>query len=127
MAIARDTNAEHIKPLEGAIIRRGILGATTEAGEIVALQSDGYWDPAIATAVVFTAAVAIQGGAAGATVDLVVFGPVVHVTGATPGALVYVSDTAGEPGASAGTKGSILGYSESAVVTFVQPQIVSFS
>ena len=127
MAIARDTTAEHIKPLEGVQLRRGTLGATTEAGEIVALQSDGYWDPAIATGVVFTIGIAIQGGIAGDRVDIVTGGPVAHTTGATPGALVYISDTAGEPGASAGTKTTIVGYSESATVTFVRPQIVSFS
>jgi hypothetical protein len=125
MPIARDTNAEHIKPLEGATVRRGTLGATVEAGEVVALQSDGYWDPALTTGVTLSVAVAVQGGVAGDRVDLVRHGPVNHVTGATPGALVYATDTAGEPGAAAGTKSTIVGYSESATVTFVQPQIVS--
>lgn len=127
MAIERDTVAEHIKPLEGVSLRRGTLGATVAAGEIVALQSDGYWDPAIATSAVLTIAVAIQGGVSGDRVDLVTHGAVNHVTGATPGALVYISDTAGEPSGTAGTKSTIVGYSESATVTFVQPQIVNLT
>lgn len=127
MSIARDTTAEHIKPLEGAIIRRVTLGATTEAGELITLQSDGKWDPTNTGTAQLTVAVALQGGVDGDTVDAVRYGPVVHVTGATPGVLVYASDTAGEPAASAGTKTTILGYSATATVTFVQPQIVSLS
>lgn len=127
MAAARDTVAEHIKPLEGAIVRRGTLGATTEAGELVTLQSDGYWDPSNGAGVQFTVAVAIQGGVAGDRVDLVRYGPVVCLTGATPGARIFVSDTAGEPSETAGTKDTIAGYAESATVLFVQPQIIDFS
>lgn len=127
MAIARDTTAKNIKPLAQAVVRRGTLGATTVAGEIVELQSDGKWDPAVGTSVTFTLGIAIQGGGDGDEVDIVRFGPVVCSTGGTPGNLVYVSDTAGEPGESAGTKSTIVGYSETATVVFVQPQIVSFS
>lgn len=39
MAIARDTTAANIKPLEGAIIRRYTAGAAIAAGEIVSMQS----------------------------------------------------------------------------------------
>jgi len=45
MAVARDTTEEHVKPLEGAIVKRVQIGATTEAGEFITLQSDGKWDP----------------------------------------------------------------------------------
>ena len=129
MAFGRETTAKNVKPLlkEGAIVMPGRLGATTEAGEFVALQSDEKWDPAIATGVVFTLAVAVQGGIDGDVVDLVVFGPVQCLTDATPGGLIYVSDTAGEPSTSAGTKTTIAGYAREATVLFVQPQIVSFS
>lgn len=127
MAIARDTTAKNIKPLEGAIIRRGTLGATTAAGEIVEMQSDGYWDPANAAAVIMNGAIAVTGGVAGDVVDLVVFGPVKCLTGATPGAVVYVSDTAGEPAETAGTKSAVIGYAESATVLFVNFQTVAFS
>lgn len=127
MAIGRDTTAENIKPLDGAIVRRGTLGATTVAGEIVEMQTDGYWDPAVATGVVMNGAIAVQGGAAADVVDLVVFGPVKCLTGATPGAIVYVSDTAGEPADTAGTKSAVIGYAESATVLFVNFQTVAFA
>lgn len=127
MAAARDTTAEHIKPLEGAIIRRGTLGATTEAGECVTLQSDGKWDPTNTAAVQFTVAIALKGGVDGDRVDLVRHGPVVCMTGATIGARIYATDTAGEMSETAGTKDTLIGYAESATVLYVQPQIVDFS
>ncbi len=127
MAIARQTTAELIKPLEGAIIRRGQLGATTLAGEIVELQSDEKWDPAVATGVINMAAIAVKGGADGDVVDLVHFGPVSCLTGATIGAIVYVGDSAGEPVETAGTKSAIMGYNESATVLFVQFQTIDLS
>ena len=127
MAIARDTTAANIKPLEGAIIRRGVLGDTVAAGEIVEMQTDGYWDPAVATGVVMNGAICIEAGVVGDTVDLVVFGPVKALTGATPGAIVYVSDTAGEPSETAGTKSAVIGYAESATVLFVNFQTVAFA
>lgn len=127
MAIARDTTAANIKPLTGAIVRRGVLGDTTSAGEVVELQSDGYWDPAVGTAVVMNGGIAVQGGVVGDTVDIVVFGPVQCLTGATPGAIVYVSDTAGEPAETAGTKSAVVGFNESATVLFVNFQTVAFS
>ena len=39
MAIARDTTADNIKPLNGAIIRRFTAGAAVAAGEIVSMQN----------------------------------------------------------------------------------------
>ena len=126
MAIARETTAKLVKPLQGAIVRRGTLGATTVAGEIVELQSDGKWDPADATAVVKNGAIAVQGGADTEEVDLVRFGPVKCITGGTPGEVVYVSDTAGEPAESAGTKSAVIGYVEAADILFVNFQTVAF-
>lgn len=127
MSIGRDTTAANIKPLNGAIVRRGVCGATVAAGEIVEMQSDGYWDPADAAAVVMNGGIAVQGGASGDTIDIVVFGPVNCLTGATPGAIVYASDTAGEPAETAGTKSAVIGYAESATVLFVNFQTVAFS
>lgn len=127
MAIARDTTAKNIKPLENAVVGRVTLGATTAAGEIITEQSDGKWDPTNTTAVQFTAAIALQGGGDGDVVDAVLYGRVKCLTGATPGSLVYASDTAGEPAAAAGTKGLVVGYAETAEILFVRPQIVSFS
>lgn len=127
MAIARDTTAANIKPLQGAIVRRFTAGATVAAGELVTMQSDGYVDPTNTSAVQNIAGVALQGVAAGQRVDVVVFGPVQCLTGATVGATVYGSDTAGEPAETAGTKTSIAGWNESATVLFVSPVKVSLS
>jgi len=127
MAIGRDTTAANIKPLEGAIVQKVQLGDTTSAGELIALQSDGKWDPAIGTSITLTVAVAIQGGADTNWVDAVVYGPVKCITGGTIGALVYVSDTAGEPSETAGTKDTVVGWNKSATVLFVAPQIIDFS
>jgi hypothetical protein len=125
MAIARDTTADNIKPLNGAIIRRYTAGAAVAAGEIVSMQSDGYVDPANTTsAAQKVMGVALQAATAAAQViDVVVFGPVVCVTGATPGATIHASDTAGEPAESAGTNGGITGIAESATVVFVRPEV----
>lgn len=127
MAATHDTVAEHIKPLEGAVIRRGTLGATTLAGQPVTLQSDGYWDPSDASTAQVTVAIAVQGGVAGDRVDLVRHGPVVCFTAATVGALIFLSDTTGAFSESAGTKDTIIGYAESATVLYVQPQIIDLT
>lgn len=135
MAAARDTTVANIKPLDGAIVRRFTAGAAIEPGELVCMQSDGYIDPAIGTSVAAaqTLGVALtprnQGTAyaAGDVVDVVTFGPVKCMTGATVGALIYVTDTAGELGESAGTKATIAGIAESATVLFVRPQASALS
>src|SRR3972149_6107203 len=104
MAFGRDTTEEHVKPLEGAIVRRVQLGATTEAGEFITLQSDGKWDPTITTGAQLTLAVALKDGVDTDYIDAVFYGPVVCMAEATPGALIYASDTAGEPATTVGTK-----------------------
>ncbi len=125
MTLARETDSTLVKPLEGAIVRRFTAGSTIEAGEIVAMASDGAIDPAAASAITLAMGLGIALGptdyAAGDRVDVVVFGPVVCMTDATPGDVVYVTDTAGEPSHTAGTKGSIIGMPESTTVLFVNP------
>jgi len=128
MAVARDTTAANIKPLEGAVVRKAQIGATVAAGEIISLQSDGKWDPTDATSTAnLTARIAIQAGVDTDYIDTVVLGPVKCTTGGTPGALVYASNAAGEPSESAGGKDLVVGYNESATVLFVQPQIIDFT
>ena len=134
MAASRDTAAANVKALEGAIIQRFTAGAAIEAGEIVSMSSDTYVDPAIGTGVVLSAvgiALPNNGGdpasAEGDVVDVVTHGPVVCLSGATVGALIYVSDTAGEPSETAGTKDTVIGFAQSATVLFVRPQIIDFS
>jgi hypothetical protein len=86
------------------IIRKGTFGATTEAGEIVCLQSDGKWDPADASAVQLFCGVALQSGGDTDPVDVLLYGPCEVLIDATPGTAIYVSDTAGEYSETAGTK-----------------------
>lgn len=120
MAIARDTTAANIKPLEGAIVRRYTAGATVAAGEIVAMQSDGYVDPSDSTsAAMQNVGIALTAAGAGDRVDVVVFGPVQCVTGGTPGASLYNSTTAGEPSESSAGNQTKLGIVEAATVVFV--------
>lgn len=126
MAVARLTTLA-IQPLSGSIREQGVLSATTEAGELVSMDSNGKWTPTVATSVVLTVAVAVQAGVSGDTIDLVLSGPVKCLTGGTPGALVYASDTAGEPSDTAGTKSTVVGYARTADTLWVRPQIVSFS
>lgn len=110
MAIARQTDASKIKPSHHAVVIEGTAGAAIVAGELVTLQSDGFWDPAIGTGVVTNIGVSVKAAAAGDAVEVVVLGPVACLTGATKGAIVYVSDTAGEPAEAAGTKSAVAGY-----------------
>ena len=127
MAIARQSEASLIKPFRNAMVLPGIAGATIEAGELVTLQSDGYWDPGIGTGVVKNVGVSVKAAAVGDPVEVVLHGGIECVTGATPGAIIYVSDTAGEPAETAGTKTTVIGYAETATILFVRPQVVSLS
>lgn len=124
MAIARTTaaNSELVKPLGGAIIRRYTLGATVLPGEVVAMSADGFIDPADTTsAAAQVVGVAIKGGLITEIADVVTHGPIVCVTGGTPGTTVHASDTAGEPAESAGSNVGILGWVEAATILFVAP------
>ena len=127
MAAITKAAAAAVKPLEGAVLRRVQLGATVTAPSPVTLQSDGKWDGTDTSAAQLTVAVAIQSGGDGDWVDAVTHGPINALSGATPGALVYGSDTAGAFDTAAGTKSTIIGYAETAAVLFVQPDIVDLS
>lgn len=119
--------AANVKPLEGAIVRRGTLGATVTAPAAVTLQSDGKWDGTDTSTAQLTAALAVQSGVDTDEVDLVFYGPVVALSGATPGVLVFASDTAGDFDDAVGTKDLKIGFVETATVLFVDPQIIDFS
>lgn len=122
MAIARKTTG--VRPLEGSTVRRRVAGAAIEVGEVVAMQADGKVDPADTTAAKANGlGIALQAAGDGDPVDVVVYGPVLAVTGATPAAIIHASDTAGEPAESAGTNAGVLGYAESATVIFVSPVV----
>lgn len=122
MAIARETTAKNIKPLGGHVARKHVCGGTVAVGELVTLNTDTFIDPTDTTSTIEKVlGVAVQAGLITETIDVVVFGPIQCLTGATVGATVYGSDTAGEPAESAGTNLSIAGYAESATILFVQP------
>lgn len=127
MAAITKASAANVKPLEGAIVRRVQLGATVTAPSPITLQSDGKWDGTNTGAAQLTVAVAVQSGVDTDYVDAVFFGPVVALSGATIGSLVYGSDTAGAFDTAVGTKDLKIGFAESATVLFVQPQIIDFS
>lgn len=124
MAIARDTTAANIKPLEGAIIRRYTAGAVIAAGEIVSMQSDGFVDPSDSTGAAQTiVGIAQKAAAVGDRLDVVVFGPVVCLTGATIGGAVYDSTTAGEPLQTTAGNQKQVGWAESETILFVRPLV----
>jgi hypothetical protein len=128
MSIAYDTTPEHIKPLQGAIVRRYTAAATIHAGQLCYLNSSGLVDLASGAAVATTLpfiGVALQEAAANDVLDLVVYGPVNAVTGGTPGSLAYISDTAGQVAESTGTKKFVAGLVEAATVLFIRPTNVS--
>ena len=118
-----------IKPLKGAVIRRVTLGGTVTKGDPISQQTDdAKWDMADGSAAQLTVAVAVQGGVVTDVVDAVVLGPIQCLSGATPGVLVYPSDTEGtfDDGDGA-TKKTVIGFVESATVLFVLPQIRDFT
>lgn len=125
MAIGRDTTASNVKPLEGAIIRRFTAGAAVAVGEVVSMQSDGYVDPSDSTsAAQMVVGVALEAAAAaGDRIDVVVYGPVVCITGATIGGAVYDSTTPGEPLQTTAGNQKQVGFAESATVLFVRPLV----
>ena len=123
MAIGRDTTAANIKPLEGALIDRFTAGAAIAAGAVVSMSSDGYIDPADSTsAKSLVLGVAVQAAAAaGERIDVVTHGRVKCLTGATPGAVVYNSTTAGEPLETVAGNQTAAGIAVSATILFVRP------
>jgi hypothetical protein len=122
-----------VKPLEGAMIRRGTAGASGTVGQFVTLQSDGKWDPssstASGTAAMGGVVVAVNGQAGassfgdGDRIDIVRYGAVAFGTGMTPGAAVYVTVSGGGD-QTAPVAGVVFkaGYAEAANILFVAPQ-----
>lgn len=123
MAIGRDTTAANIKPLEGALVDRFTAGAAIAAGELVSMSSDGFIDPCDSTgAKSIVLGVAVQAASAAAErIDVVTHGRIKCLTGATPGAVVYNSTTAGEPSESVAGNQTAAGIAVSATILFVRP------
>lgn len=115
----------NVRPLDGAIIRRGEAGGTLEAGHLVYLNgTSGYIAAdgnAAASAAVRGVVVSPEDAVDGDQIDVCVFGPVEGYTGMTPGALHYASDTAGEVSTTAGSNSKIVGWALTAQALFVNP------
>ncbi len=125
MAVTLQTDAELIRPLEGAIVRRFTAGGTIAAGQPVAMLAagtialaDGNSSDPIPD---FVIGCALKSVVAGDRVDVVVSGPISNCTAATPGKLIYISDTAGVMDETSTTNG-VIGWAESATVVFVRPE-----
>lgn len=126
-----------IRPLPGALVRSYDAGGTLTPGQAVYVASDGDVEAADGSAVstlLGTAGIVVGGGsvgkssfAAGDRVDVVVLGPVTGYSSMTPGAPLYVHDTAGIISEVTGTKKFFIGYAESAVTVFVRPQLSDLS
>ena len=129
MAATVETVAEHVKPLEGSVVRRYTAGSTLVAGQPVTLAADGFIDPSDGSdaTLSFCKGIVLTDAVVTDRVDVVVFGPVQCMTAATVGALIYVSDTGGALAESAGTKSTIIGQADSATVLFVNPQPITLS
>jgi len=125
--------AANVRPLNGAIIRRGTAGATITPGQVVYLDGANGWKPADASAAASAKArgIAVSDGfgsvsfASGQAIDIVIFGPVTGFASMTPGAAHFVSETAGAVNDTAPTTASAVvwpvGWAEAADILFVLP------
>lgn len=126
MTLAVETDLTKIKALRGSIVRPYACGAVVTAGSPVALDSSGYVQHADGNSSDPVAdmvhGITLQTTtAAGQRVDVVVYGPVWCMTGATPGGYVYISDTVALPDHSS-TSNGLIGIAETANILFVRPQ-----
>lgn len=127
--------AVNVKPLNGAIIRRGVLGAVATPGMLMYLDGANGWKPADADAVASAQGrgilISLPGGgtsgAVGDAIDLVTHGPVTGFASMTIGGAIFASTTAGKMDQTAPAAGGdfpfAAGYAESAGVIYFDPQI----
>jgi hypothetical protein len=127
--------AANVRPLHGAIVRRFDAGGSMNVGDCVYIAADGDVEVTDADSISTTWLVGLVVGTpsgataivAGNAVDVVVYGPVAGFSSLTPGALGYVSGTAGAINDTVGTKDAIVGYAESDEIFFVRPQLIDLS
>lgn len=126
-----------VRPLNGAVVRRGTAGGSGNLGAAVYLDGTNGWKLADADAEASSqgrgVVVGVNGNTAltafvsGDEIDIVRQGPVAGFASMTPGGAVFVSTTAGAMDqtapATAGDFPFAIGYAESASVLYVQPQI----
>lgn len=123
--------AANVRPLNGAVIRRGTAGGTITPGMAVYLDGTSGWKAADADAIASGKAlgIALADGsgavsfASGQVIDICVYGPVTGFAAMTPGANEFVSTTAGAvcdaASAVAGDLQYMIGWAEQATVLFV--------
>ncbi len=120
-----------VRPLPGAVIERYDAGGALAAGDSVYMASDGDVEEADASAAgtTYVIGVVVSGPegktsfAAGDRVDVVTWGRVTGFSGATPGDVLYQSDTAGALADAAGSTSHKVGRVRSAAVVFICPAI----
>jgi len=123
--------AADVRPLPGATIERYDAGGSLTAGDAVYMASDGDVEESDANAAgtTYTIGIVVSGPegktsfVAGDRVDVVTWGRVTGFSGATPGDVLYQSDTAGALGDAAGTTEHKVARVRSATVVFVCPAI----
>jgi len=133
MANEVTVTAANVRPLAGAIIRRACATEALAFGDIVYIDSAAGAIPNVSKALAtgldtgHAFGIVVSGNLGGTTVaageacDVVVLGPVTGYSSMTPGATVWVSDTAGRLSTVVGTKSIILGVAESAATVLVRP------
>lgn len=118
----------NVRALEGCIYAASAeAGGTIEAGEVVRLDGTNGWvvsDASDATGLaglhgIMVAPLDAVDGTDGLSV--VLFGRVTGYSGMTPGALHFVSNTAGEINTATGAKTKRVGYAETATILVFQP------
>lgn len=126
--------AQKVRPLDGSLLRRCILGGTVALGDTVYISDANGEIPIVQradangsaeTARMRGVLASLQGGkTTGATGDagaFVTFGPVAGFSDLTPGAQGYVSNDAGKIEDAVGAFDRFAGYCESETVFFVAP------
>lgn len=126
--------AAEIRPLvpNGAVLRQHTAGGTITIGHLVYVAADGDVEQADANAgtpaeqAIGIAVESYDGETtitAGNPVTVCVYGPVSGFSGATPGDVLYVSNTVGRIADEAGAFSRIIGRAERAGVVYVDPEL----
>ena len=129
-----------VRPLQGAIVRRGTATEALAFGDAVYVDSAtgnipnfSKADASALDALLVSAGIVVAGNPAnpGATsiavgdpVDVVTHGPVTGYSSMTPGANIWLSDTVGRLSTVVGTKSCIMGWAETAANLYVNPMAV---
>ena len=133
MANEVTVTAADVRPLAGAIVRRACATEALAFGDIVYIDSATGAIPNVSKALATgldtgnAFGIVVSGNLGGTSVaigeacDVVVLGPVTGYSSMTPGATIWVSDTAGRLSTAVGTKSCILGVAESAATVLVRP------